>query len=68
MGHVFADIGLSNPREPDLVPTKAKVLAETGAFMLYIPEHLALQIELESEFVREVSVADGRNPDPDPRA
>ncbi len=61
MGHVFADIELSNPREPDLVPIKAKALADTGALMLCIPEHLALQLRLESESVREVSVADGRN-------
>ena len=61
MGHVFAEIELSNPRETELVPIKAKALADTGALMLCIPEHLALQLKLETESVREVSVADGRN-------
>ena len=61
MGHVFAEIELSNPRETELVPIKTKALADTGALMLCIPEHLALQLKLETESVREVSVADGRN-------
>jgi clan AA aspartic protease len=61
MGHVFAEIELSNPREPELVPIEARALVDTGALMLCIPEHFALQLKLESESVREVSVADGRN-------
>jgi clan AA aspartic protease len=60
MGHVFAEIELSNPREHDLLPVKAKALADTGALMLCIPEHVALQLKLETESMREVSVADGR--------
>ena len=60
MGHVFADIELSNPRKPDLTAIRAKALADTGALMLCIPEHLALQLGLEKESEREVSVADGR--------
>ena len=61
MGHVFAEIELSNPREQDLLPVKAKALADTGALMLCIPEHIALQLKLETESMREVSMADGRN-------
>jgi clan AA aspartic protease len=61
MGHVFAEIELSNPREPELIPIKTKALADTGALMLCIPEHIALQLNLKTESVREVSVADGRN-------
>ena len=60
MGHVFAEIELSNPREPDLLPVTAKALADTGALMLCVPEHIALQLKLETEAMREVSVADGR--------
>ena len=59
MGHVFADIELSNPRETDLAPIRARALADTGALMLCIPEHLAIQLKLETESEREVSVADG---------
>ena len=61
MGHIFTEIELSNPKEPDLVPIKTKALADTGALMLYIPEHLALQLKLEAESEREVSLADGRS-------
>lgn len=60
MGHVFADIELSNPRKTELSPVKVNALADTGALMLCIPEHIALQLELSTESVREVSVADGR--------
>jgi clan AA aspartic protease len=60
MGHVFAQLELSNPRKPDLAPVSVKALADTGALMLCIPEHVALQLELDQESVREVSVADGR--------
>jgi len=60
MGHVFAQLDLVNPRKPDLAPVTVKALADTGALMLCIPEHVALQLELDQESVREVSVADGR--------
>ncbi|TAN47752.1 MAG: clan AA aspartic protease [Methylococcaceae bacterium] len=61
MGHIFADIELSNPRQPELQPICVKALADTGALMLCIPEHIALQLALETESEREVSVADGRS-------
>lgn len=60
MGHVFAEIELSNPRQPDFESVKVKALADTGALMLCIPEHIAIQLNLETESMREVSVADGR--------
>ena len=61
MGHVFAEIELSNPRQPDFAPIKANALADTGALMLCIPQHIANQLNLETESLREVSVADGRS-------
>lgn len=61
MGHVFANIELSNPRQPDLTPMKVNALVDTGALMLCIPDHVALQLNLQTESMREVSVADGRN-------
>jgi clan AA aspartic protease len=61
MGHVFAPIELSNPRLPELASLKVNALADTGALMLCIPDHVALQLQLETESMREVSVADGRN-------
>ena len=61
MGFVFADVQLSNPRRPDLAPIQVKALADTGALTLCIPEHIAVQLALECETMREVSVADGRS-------
>ena len=61
MGDVQARIELSNPREPDLQPINTTALADTGALMLCIPEHLALQLRLEQQSEREVTVADGRS-------
>jgi clan AA aspartic protease len=61
MGHVFAEIELSNPRSSDFKPIVVKALADTGALLLCIPEHVALQLGLETQSVREVSVADGRS-------
>jgi len=61
MEHVFADLGLANPREQKLDSVRVKALVDTGALMLCIPEHIALQLNLSMESLREVSVADGRN-------
>ncbi|MBA3564157.1 MAG: clan AA aspartic protease [Gammaproteobacteria bacterium] len=60
MGHATAEIELSNPREPDLDPVRVTALADTGALMLCIPQHVALQLRLDTESLREVTVADGR--------
>ena len=61
MGHVFTQIVLSNPSQTALSPITVQALADTGALMLCIPEHIALQLRLETESIREVSVADGRS-------
>ena len=60
MGHAFAEIELSNPSQPKLQPIRVRALADTGALMLCIPEHVALQLDLQTQSEREVSVADGR--------
>ncbi|HZZ29698.1 MAG TPA: clan AA aspartic protease [Pirellulales bacterium] len=60
MRHVFAEIQLSNPRQPELKPIRTKALADTGALMLCIPRHLAVQLALDTESEREVGFADGR--------
>ena len=60
MGNVFADIELSNPRHTELRPIRVRALADTGALTLCIPEHVALQLGLETGSTREISVADDR--------
>ncbi len=61
MGHVFAELELSNPKQESLSALNVKALVDTGALMLCIPEHIALQLNLKSESMREVTVADGRS-------
>ncbi len=61
IGHAFADIELSNPRNPALTPIASRALADTGALVLCIPDHVAIQLELEMESIREVTVAFGRS-------
>jgi len=61
VGHLFAEIGLSNPRRSELKPLAVKALVDTGALMLCIPEHVAVQLDLQTESLREVTVADGRS-------
>ena len=60
MGYVVAEIELGNPRRQDLLPLTVEALVDTGALMLCIPEHVAVQLGLEAETTREISVADGR--------
>ena len=60
MGHVYADIELANARRPDLTAVRVRALADTGALLLCIPEHVAVQLRLDTESTREVAVADGR--------
>ena len=61
MGHVFAQIELSNPRRQELAPLDVNAMADTGALMLCIPETVARRLDLETESMRDVSVADGRS-------
>lgn len=61
MGHIFASIELSNPRRPELRALSVNALADTGALMLCLPEHIAIQLDLRTESLREVTVADGRS-------
>lgn len=60
MGYVQAMIELSNPRQPQLHSLEVTALADTGALMLCIPQHVVVQLQLEQESLREVTVADGR--------
>ena len=60
MGYVHAEIKLKNPKLPDLHPLTIKAMVATGALTLCIPEHIALQLNLEMKNQREVTTADGR--------
>ena len=59
MGLTYAEITLSNPRDPQLEALTVLALADTGAMMLCIPPRVADRLQLESEDVRRVVLANG---------
>lgn len=59
MGLVETKIILINPRKKDLAPISVNALADTGALHLVIPEHVAIQLELENTSEKEITLADG---------
>ena len=59
MGITYATIEIRNPVRPDLTPIAATALADTGALHLCIPQHIALQLSLDTQEEREVTLADG---------
>lgn len=60
MGLITTDLTLRNPLDSRLAPYPAKALVDTGALLLCVPEHVALQLQLPTIQEREVTTADGR--------
>lgn len=58
MGLVYTTLDLKNPRNENK-RFSGKALVDTGALHLCIPEHIALQLELDELQKREVTCADG---------
>lgn len=59
MGLITVNLTLANPRQPDIQPVVAESLVDTGAVHLIIPEHVRLQLQLEEQAQKEVTLADG---------
>lgn len=59
MGLVYAMLTLRNPRLPEVHEVKAEALVDTGAVYLIIPEHVRLQLQLEPQGQKEITLADG---------
>jgi clan AA aspartic protease len=59
MGLISAIITLSNPTCNDLEPVIADALVDTGSVFLVIPKHVRLQLRLDAQSTREVTLADG---------
>lgn len=47
MGLIRTKLTLSNPKNRDLLPIEVTALADSGSLHLCIPEHLAIQLQLE---------------------
>ena len=60
MGLIYAEINLSNPRKFETEAITVKSLVDTGALHLCVPEHIAIQLELEELYKREVTTTDGK--------
>ncbi|MEW6369201.1 MAG: clan AA aspartic protease [Acidobacteriota bacterium] len=60
MGLVHADIELANPKNGSLKPIDVRALVDTGAMTLCIPEHVAVQLQLQEIEKREFTTADDR--------
>jgi clan AA aspartic protease len=61
MGMISAEIELSNPKKPKLKPLVTQALVDAGAMTICIPDHLAIQLQLEEIEKREVTTADDRS-------
>ena len=59
MGLTHARLRLTNARRPELAPVELDALADTGALHLCIPEHVAIQLQLDVLEEREITLADG---------
>ena len=61
MGLIYADVELANQKNGSLKPMAVRVLVETGAMTLCIPQHIAIQLQLQEIEKREVTTADERS-------
>lgn len=59
MGFIQAKLILKNPRKTELKPALVTARVDTGALHLCIPEHIAIQLDLDELYKREVTIADG---------
>jgi clan AA aspartic protease len=59
MGLVNTNIQLRNVRIPALEPVEVETLADSGPVHLCMPEHVRLQLKLDSLDSKEVTLADG---------
>lgn len=60
MGLSNARLILKNPRKPDLAAVEVDALADTGSVHLCIPEHIRIQLDLQTAEQKEVTLADDR--------
>ena len=52
-------LSLTNPKLSGCEPIEVQALADTGSVFLVIPEHVRLQLRLEEQSKKEVTLADG---------
>jgi clan AA aspartic protease len=60
MGLITTQIELRNPLDSRLAPYQANALVDTGAMHLCLPQHVVVQLGLQTVQQREVTTADGK--------
>ncbi len=60
MGLITTQIELRNPLDSRLTPYQAKALVDTGAMHLCLPEHVVVQLGLQTVQQIELTTADGK--------
>jgi clan AA aspartic protease len=58
MGLSYAALTLKNPRIPEQQECSVEALADSGSVYLIIPEHVQLQLGLEEQSKKEITLAD----------
>jgi len=61
MGIAYTDLRLANHARAELEEMNVTALVDTGALHLCIPEHVAVQLQLQPLQTREVQTADGKS-------
>jgi len=59
MGLSYCMLTLRNPRTPEGAPVEVQALADTGSVFLIIPQHVRLQLALEEQGKKEITLVDG---------
>lgn len=59
VGLTIAMLSLLNPRIPEVSAVTVEALADTGSVHLVIPEHVRIQLRMEEQDRKEVTLADG---------
>ena len=59
MGLINAVVDLKNPNRDDIDSMQVPVLVDNGAVHLCVPEHVRIQLALEANDEKEVTLADG---------
>lgn len=59
MGIIRTEFQFANPADRTLQPVNAMALVDTGALHLCLPEHIAIQLDLQELEKREVTLANG---------
>ena len=59
MGLSYCMLTLRNPGTPEEAPVEVQALADTGSVFLIIPQHVRLQLALEEQGKKEITLVDG---------